>query len=756
MAIGVESGRGPSTRGVVRWSRARRTAVVVVDGAIAVGTGAVAGVWGAMPSGASGAPTPGWTGITAPLPTGPDAPASNPDVIANAVSCASAVSCVAGGYYQDSSTSAPLLETYAHGSWSAVEAPLPGDAASTTDAQVNGVSCPTDGSCVAVGRYSNSSGGTDAFIDILSGGHWSTLQAPVPGDAVAEASAGTYLKSVDCTDASACVAVGWYRNAAGTVGLADTLSGGSWSPTALPQPADAATKQETLPLSVSCPSVGPCAAAGIYDNSSGRSQAYLLSQGSGGWSAQDAPLPAGAASGSSGDSYLFSMSCAVATCEAAGAYKDTSSHTQGFVERLVSGTWSVTEAPVPANANATPSAFLKDVSCTFDGCVAVGSYEDSAAGTRPLVVTTNAVGVTTATEGPQPADAATGSSIDGSLFTVSCLSLNNCTAVGDYGTSSGGTAPLIDHGSAAGWTNTVAPLPADAQTGSGAQGEHDVVSCPSRGSCAAFGSYVDTSSHTQGLLGNFTPPEGYWTNASDGGIFNYGSAQFYGSAGSLHLNQPMVGMTATPGNGGYWQVASDGGIFAYGDAPFYGSRGGQPLNKPIVGMAATPDGGGYWLVASDGGIFSYGDAQFYGSTGALKLNKPIVGMAATPDGGGYWLVASDGGIFSYGDALFFGSRGGQPLNKPIVGMAATATGLGYWLVASDGGIFSYGDAQFYGSTGSITLNKPIVSMMSTFDGAGYFLVASDGGIFNYGDAGFYGSAGNLVLNKPVVNGAPSS
>ena len=41
-------------------------------------------------------------------------------------------------------------------------------------------------------------------------------------------------------------------------------------------------------------------------------------------------------------------------------------------------------------------------------------------------------------------------------------------------------------------------------------------------------------------------------------------------------------------------VASDGGIFAFGDAPFYGSMGGQPLNKPVVGMAATPTGHGYW------------------------------------------------------------------------------------------------------------------------------------------------------------------
>jgi hypothetical protein len=32
-------------------------------------------------------------------------------------------------------------------------------------------------------------------------------------------------------------------------------------------------------------------------------------------------------------------------------------------------------------------------------------------------------------------------------------------------------------------------------------------------------------------------------------------------------------------------VASDGGIFNYGDAAFYGSAGATPLNKPIVGMA---------------------------------------------------------------------------------------------------------------------------------------------------------------------------
>jgi hypothetical protein len=246
------------------------------------------------------------------------------------------------------------------------------------------------------------------------------------------------------------------------------------------------------------------------------------------------------------------------------------------------------------------------------------------------------------------------------------------------------------------------------------------------------------------------PPQGYSLVASDGGIFSYGGAGFFGSTGSLTLNKPIVGMADGPGGRGYWLVASDGGIFTYGDLTFHGSTGSLVLNKPVVGMASTPDGEGYWLVASDGGIFAFGDATFFGSTGSLTLNKPIVGMAATPDGKGYWLVASDGGIFAYGDAVFYGSTGSLTLNKPVVGMASTPDGKGYWLVASDGGIFAFGDAVFYGSTGSLTLNKPIVGMASSPDGYGYWLVASDGGIFAYGDATFEGSAGNLTLNKPIV------
>jgi len=241
----------------------------------------------------------------------------------------------------------------------------------------------------------------------------------------------------------------------------------------------------------------------------------------------------------------------------------------------------------------------------------------------------------------------------------------------------------------------------------------------------------------------------YWLVASDGGIFSFGGAPFYGSTGSIALNKPIVGMAATPDGGGYWLVASDGGIFSYGDAQFYGSTGSLILNKPVVGMAPTPDGKGYWLVASDGGIFSYGDARFYGSTGSIRLNKPVVGMAATPSGNGYWLVASDGGIFSYGDAQFHGSTGSLVLNKPVIGMITGPGGGGYFLVASDGGIFSFGTAPFYGSLGGLLLKHPIVAATAIPDGSGYWFSDSAGLVSNFGAAKYYGSAPS-PLNRPIV------
>ena len=235
--------------------------------------------------------------------------------------------------------------------------------------------------------------------------------------------------------------------------------------------------------------------------------------------------------------------------------------------------------------------------------------------------------------------------------------------------------------------------------------------------------------------------DGYWQVASDGGVFSYGDAKFYGSVPGLGLHLTnIMGMARTPSGKGYWLVGSDGGVFAFGDADFYGSL--PSLNiavKNIVGMAPTKTGKGYWLVGSDGGVFAFGDAPFFGSMGGKPLNAPMVTIVPSSSGRGYWTAAKDGGVFAFGDAPFFGSMGGQALNAPVTDMDATPDGQGYWMTAEDGGVFAFGNANFYGSMAGKRLNGHITGMSATVSGKGYWLNGCDGGIFAFGDARFLGS-----------------
>jgi hypothetical protein len=242
---------------------------------------------------------------------------------------------------------------------------------------------------------------------------------------------------------------------------------------------------------------------------------------------------------------------------------------------------------------------------------------------------------------------------------------------------------------------------------------------------------------------------GYWSVAGDGGVFSFGSP-FFGSAGGLTLNQPVVGIASTADGKGYWTVARDGGVFAYGDATFHGSlptQGGHVGD--IVGMAADAATGGYWLVGSDGSVYAF-DAPSDGSLPGLGQHvSDIVGMAAGFHGG-YDLVSSAGAVDAFGGAAYHG--GANTLshrNAPIVGIAVDPATGGYWLAGADGGVYAF-DAPFEGSAGGIRLNGRVVGIAATASGSGYQLVASDGGVFSYGDAHFFGSMGGKQLNAPVV------
>ena len=448
-------------------------------------------------------------------------------------------------------------------------------------------------------------------------------------------------------------------------------------------------------------------------------------------------VPSGTISFTNGNSPIAGCSnIPVATPDAGATYQASCSTSfaaagQFSITASYSGTVSGTDPTLPSSATDTEyvtssSAPAQTITGT-DPSASAGATSASATGDGTITVTDYS--------GSDPAGSPAGFSASGEYFDVRVHPGGTFSVVAVTECALGGGSSLFWWNGAS-W-NVVYPETYDAGTG-----------CITATLGSGSSPTIAQLNGTPFAVGS--PRPGYSLAASDGGIFAYGDAAFYGSHGGSPLNQPIVGITSTPDGKGYWLAASDGGIFAYGDAAFYGSHGGSPLNQPIVGITSTPDGKGYWLAASDGGIFAYGDAAFYGSHGGSPLNQPIVGITSTPDGKGYWLAASDGGIFAYGDAAFYGSHGGSPLNQPIVGITSTPDGKGYWLAASDGGIFAYGDAAFYGSHGGSPLNQPIVGITSTPDGKGYWLAASDGGIFAYGDAAFYGSHGGSPLNQPIV------
>jgi peptidoglycan/xylan/chitin deacetylase (PgdA/CDA1 family) len=242
------------------------------------------------------------------------------------------------------------------------------------------------------------------------------------------------------------------------------------------------------------------------------------------------------------------------------------------------------------------------------------------------------------------------------------------------------------------------------------------------------------------------PGDGYRVVGLDGGVFAFGTAGFHGSTGALRLNQPIVGMAATPTGNGYWLVAADGGIFSFGDAAFHGSTGALRLNQPIVGMAATPTGNGYWLVALDGGIFAFGDAPFHGSVaGAAATRGIVVGIASTPTGRGYWLVNDEGAVSAFGDAPALGSLAAGT-HAPVIGIASTPTGNGYWLATLDGETIAFGDAPALGSLATGTLAASVVGIAGPGRGSSGFNLALYGARLGRNrDAGIWPGAHQVAL-----------
>ena len=325
-----------------------------------------------------------WTAAEAPLPANA---ATDPEAQLPAVACTSSSSCIAAGDYTDSSGNIwALLVTGSGTSWTAAAAPLPANAASSSqDARLYAIACPSKTSCVAVGTYTDSSGDTQGLLVSMSRTKWTPTEAPVPANGF-----GPQLSAVTCPIATSCVAVGNYRTPYNyNEPLILTGSGTSWTATQAPLPSDFVADNGAGLTGVACPSASSCTAAGSYPNGE-TSFAGVLETGSGtSWTDTEAPLPASPAT--SYYAYLDSVACTSGSvCAAIGTYACNSGCLNDPM--LVTGTgtaWIATEAPLPANAYGE-LAGVTAVACSTTTCVTVGTYQAGESGPYQGLLVTGA------------------------------------------------------------------------------------------------------------------------------------------------------------------------------------------------------------------------------------------------------------------------------------------------------------------------------------------------------------------------------
>lgn len=171
------------------------------------------------------------------------------------VSCTAAANCTAvGNYYDTSGEYVPLADRWNGSTWTVRPVPAP---AGADGVRLHGVSCPSAASCTAVGFYyaPQTLDKPQILAEHWNGSTWRVQSLFPPASAIE-----SELTAVSCTSATNCTAAGWYEpSLEDFVTLAVHWNGSTWSIQPTPNPAGS---HEIYLNSVSCVSVSSCMAVG--------------------------------------------------------------------------------------------------------------------------------------------------------------------------------------------------------------------------------------------------------------------------------------------------------------------------------------------------------------------------------------------------------------------------------------------------------------------------------------------------------------
>lgn len=245
-----------------------------------------------------------WNGAEWQIQSTPE-PTGTLNSLLRGVSCTSATACTAVGWYENSSgVELPWAARWNGTTWAVQSVSAPTEAIATYPYEV---SCTSSTTCTMVGEYHNSSDTGVLFAERWNGTSWSVQSTPSPTGAKS-----SILEGVSCTASTTCMATGVYENSASVyVPLSERWNGTEWSLQTAPPPVGA--KASGLP-GLSCLSSTACIAVGYYTNSAG-TQGPLAEYWNGTeWQIESPPTVEGPSP------FLQAVSCTTSTsCAAAGA-----------------------------------------------------------------------------------------------------------------------------------------------------------------------------------------------------------------------------------------------------------------------------------------------------------------------------------------------------------------------------------------------------------------------------------------------------
>ncbi len=436
------------------------------------------------------------------------------------VACPAAGSCEAVGNYRDGTGVWNVFTaTEASGVWGA-DVEVPGLAALTTSgAQVGSLSCSGVGSCALGGIYLDSSGRQRPFVDTEASGVWQDV-APVGGinslDTPPSGASGySAVNGLSCTGTGDCSAIGYYTTSKYVIKpFVLTESAGVWGNAQALSSLNALTSGSALFESMSCSSVGNCAAGGFFRNPKGVDEPLVITQTNGSWSkvsqlAGASTLNAGGSKTNNG-AEVSAVSCAATGCEVAGDYVSAQLDEHILVAGETGGVWKnataingmpATTETTKAAANDTSSLGVSSLACpSWGDCVAVGTAPNAKGVGQSYVVSqkngvwSKAVVVADLKIPSGDVPQGTGSELDD----VACSSVGNCSAVGDetYGSNSFGgfygTAVFVLNDVNGTW-GSVEVVPGTASLNAGDSAYPNAVACDPSGGCTMGGEYTDGS-----------------------------------------------------------------------------------------------------------------------------------------------------------------------------------------------------------------------------------------------------------------------